>query len=103
MISYHFLNQTSRGNFFTNDSAHGAGQLWSKIPQIPSYGNHLVPFPIAVADSRPVGFNSTAILPLDSVVYEVSSLLTLLIPILNTLARYLRWRLHLSTRFSQVE
>jgi hypothetical protein len=25
MISYHFLNQTTRGNFFTNSTAHGAG------------------------------------------------------------------------------
>ncbi|KAF8973334.1 lysophospholipase catalytic domain-containing protein [Flammula alnicola] len=74
MISYHFLNQTSRQNFFTNDTGHGAGQLWSQIPQIPAYQNHLVPFPIVVADSRPVGSNLTTILPLDSVVYEITPL-----------------------------
>lgn len=73
MISYHFLNQTSRQNFFTNDSGHGAGQLWSQIPLIPSYQNHLLPFPIAVADSRPSGSNLTTVLGLDSVVYEVSA------------------------------
>ncbi|KAF8906593.1 phospholipase B [Gymnopilus junonius] len=72
MISYHFLNQTSRSNFFTNDSAHGAGQLWSKIPLIPAYQNLSIPFPIIVADSRPVGSNLTTILSFDSVVYEIT-------------------------------
>ncbi|PPQ68206.1 hypothetical protein CVT25_015038 [Psilocybe cyanescens] len=72
MISYHFLNQTSRSNFFTNDTGHGAGQLWSEIPLIPAYQNHLTPFPIVVADSRPSNSNSTAILGLDSVVYEIT-------------------------------
>lgn len=72
MISYHFLNQTTRQNFFTNDTGHGAGQLWSEIPQIPAYRDLLVPFPIVVADSRPVGSNLTTILGLDSVVYEVN-------------------------------
>lgn len=71
MISYHFLNQTSRANFFTNDSAHGAGQLWSDIPQVPAYQQHQAPFPIVVADSRPVGSNMTTVLPLDPIVYEV--------------------------------
>ena len=71
MISYHFLNQTSRKNFFSNDSAHGAGQLWSHIPSIPSFQKHLVPFPLLVTDSRPVGSNSTAVLDANAVVYEV--------------------------------
>ncbi|KAF8799374.1 phospholipase B [Phlegmacium glaucopus] len=74
MISYHFLNQTSRQNIFTNDTAHGAGQLWSQIPQVPAYQNHLLPFPIIVADSRPVGSNATTILSLDSVAYEITPL-----------------------------
>ncbi|KAF8650407.1 hypothetical protein AX16_005214 [Volvariella volvacea WC 439] len=74
MISYHFLNQTSRDNFFTNDTAHGAGQLWSEIPLIPTYQQHQVPFPIVVANSRPVGSNITTILPLDSIVYEITPL-----------------------------
>jgi len=72
MIAYHFLNQTNPGNFFTNDSAHGAGQLWSDVPLIPSWQQHLVPFPIIQADSRPVGSNSTAQLDPASVVYEVN-------------------------------
>ncbi|KAG5642435.1 hypothetical protein DXG03_002781 [Asterophora parasitica] len=72
MISYHFLNQTNRKNFFTNDSAHGAGQLWSKIPQIPAYQQHQTPFPIVVADSRPVGSNLTTALSFDPIVYEIS-------------------------------
>jgi lysophospholipase len=71
MISFHFLNQTSRGNFFTNDSAHGAGQLWSQIPNTPAYQQHLTPFPLICADSRPAGSNLTTALPPDPVVYEV--------------------------------
>ena len=72
MISYHFLNQTTRNDFFTNDSAHGAGQLWSNVPLIPSWQQYQVPFPIIQADSRPVSSNSTAILDPSSVVYEVN-------------------------------
>jgi lysophospholipase len=73
MISYHFLNQTTRDNFFTNDTAHGAGQLWSDVPLIPSWQQHQVPFPIIQADSRPVGSNATGrILDPASVVYEVN-------------------------------
>jgi lysophospholipase len=74
MISYHFLNQTNRPNFFSNDTAHGAGQLWSRIPDVPAFQSHLAPFPIAVADSRPVGSNLTTTLPLEPVVYEISPL-----------------------------
>lgn len=72
MIAYHFLNQTTRANFFTNDSAHGAGQLWSSIPDIPAFQQHLTPFPMLVTDSRPVGSNLTTALPLDPVVYEIT-------------------------------
>ncbi|KAF8499635.1 phospholipase B [Russula emetica] len=72
MISYHFLNQTSRINFFTNDTAHGAGQLWSSVPSIPSWQQHLVPFPIIQADSRPVGSNLTTVLDPSSTVYEMT-------------------------------
>jgi hypothetical protein len=72
MISYHFLNQTSRDNFFTNDTAHGAGQLWSDVPLIPSWQQHQVPFPIIQADSRPVNSTSTGTLDPSSVVYEVN-------------------------------
>ncbi|TFK44639.1 phospholipase B [Crucibulum laeve] len=74
MISYHFLNQTSRKNVFTNDTAHGAGQLWSHIPQIPAYAQYQTPFPIIVTDSRPVGSNLTTSLSLDPVVYEITPL-----------------------------
>lgn len=74
MISYHFLNQTTRGNFFTNETAHGAGQLWSRIPEIPAYAKKQTPFPIIMADSRPVGSNSTALLTPEPVVYEITPL-----------------------------
>ncbi|KAF8210154.1 phospholipase B [Mycena galopus ATCC 62051] len=72
MISYHFLNQTNRGNFFTNSTAHGAGQLWSDIPNIPAFQQQLTPFPLIVADSRPSGSNLTTSLSPTSVVYEIS-------------------------------
>ncbi|KAG5716751.1 Lysophospholipase 3 [Termitomyces sp. T112] len=74
MISYHFLNQTNRANFFTNDTAHGAGQLWSNIPLIPAYQQFQTPFPIIVADSRPVGSNLTTVLSPDSTVFEITPL-----------------------------
>jgi lysophospholipase len=75
MVSYHFLNQTNRANFFTNDSAHGAGQLLSDVPSIPKWQQYLVPFPIIQADSRPVGSNLTTTLDPSSTVYEVNPLL----------------------------
>ncbi|KAG6896435.1 hypothetical protein C0992_008312 [Termitomyces sp. T32_za158] len=74
MISYHFLNQTTRENFFTNDTAHGAGQLWSDIPLIPAYQQYQTPFPIVVADSRPVGSNLTTALSPESTVFEITPL-----------------------------
>jgi lysophospholipase len=72
MISYHFLNQTNRRNFFSNDSAHGAGQLWSDIPNVPAYQERRTPFPLVVVNSRPAGSNMTTLLPPEPVVYEVS-------------------------------
>ncbi|KAI0092923.1 phospholipase B [Irpex rosettiformis] len=74
MISYHFLNETTRSNFFTNETAHGAGQLWSNIPLIPSYAQHQTPFPLIMADSRPAGSNLTTQLAPESVVYEITPL-----------------------------
>ncbi|KAF6762965.1 phospholipase B [Ephemerocybe angulata] len=74
MISYHFLNQTTRANFLTNDSAHGAGQLWSDIPKLPSYRNFEVPFPMVVANARPSGSNATTALGIEATVYEITPL-----------------------------
>ncbi|EMD37706.1 hypothetical protein CERSUDRAFT_50016 [Gelatoporia subvermispora B] len=59
-------------NFFTNDSGHGAGQIWSDMPAIPSFAQHQVPMPIIMADSRPVDDNSTGALPPGPVVYEIT-------------------------------
>ena len=72
MISYHFLNGTTRDNFFTNDSAHGAGQFWSHIPNIPAFASYETPFPLITIDSRPANFTNTTILPPEPVVYEVN-------------------------------
>jgi lysophospholipase len=77
MISYHFLNQTDYANFFTNDSPHGAGQLWSDMPNLPAYEQALAPFPLVVFDSKPAGLNTTNPLPLEPVVYEVSVAVTM--------------------------
>ena len=73
MISYHFLNGTTRGNFYTNDTSHGAGQLWSQIPLLPNFQNNTMPFPIITADSRQAGSGITTPIPLNSTVYEVST------------------------------
>ncbi|KAG7448332.1 phospholipase B [Guyanagaster necrorhizus] len=73
-LSYHFLNQTNRANFFTNDSAHGAGQLWSDIPSSQVYQQRNVPFPIILANSLPNGSNYTGVLPPEATVFEFSPL-----------------------------
>ncbi|KAI5123863.1 hypothetical protein M0805_005680 [Coniferiporia weirii] len=72
MISYHFLNGTTKGNFFTNDSSHGAGLLWSDMPDIPAFANNSLPFPIIMTDSRPIGSNLTTILANTATVYEIT-------------------------------
>ncbi|KIY53628.1 hypothetical protein FISHEDRAFT_32937 [Fistulina hepatica ATCC 64428] len=71
-LSYHFLNGTTEVNFFTNDSAHGAGQLWSRIPSSDIFQNYSVPYPIVIADSRPVGSNYDSNTTLNATVYELS-------------------------------
>ncbi|KAH7919355.1 phospholipase B [Leucogyrophana mollusca] len=73
MVAYHFLNGTTRSNFYENTStAHGAGQLWSHVPFLPSYQNFSMPFPIVVTNSQPVGTNVTTVAPLGAVVYEIT-------------------------------
>ncbi|ETW80449.1 hypothetical protein HETIRDRAFT_384983 [Heterobasidion irregulare TC 32-1] len=59
-------------NFFSNDTAHGAGQLWSNIPLSDPWQQHIPPFPIIMADSRPVGSNLTTALSPDPVAYEIT-------------------------------
>ncbi|KAF7980794.1 hypothetical protein HWV62_36869 [Athelia sp. TMB] len=72
-IAYHFLNGTSTGNFYTNDSAHGAGQRWSDVQRVPSFQSHVAPFPIIVATSLPIGSNLSTP-PLAQTVYEMTPL-----------------------------
>ncbi|KIJ68152.1 hypothetical protein HYDPIDRAFT_173810 [Hydnomerulius pinastri MD-312] len=74
MIAYHFLNGTTRSNFYTNNIDHGAGQLWSQIPILSSYENQSMPFPIVVADSQPSGSSASSPSSLESVVYEMTPL-----------------------------
>ncbi|KAF8135442.1 phospholipase B [Boletus edulis] len=64
-LSYHFLNQTTRNNFYTNTTAHGVGQLWSQIPLLSSYADQSMPFPIIAADSLPSGSGSTPFTPIE--------------------------------------
>jgi len=71
MISYHFLNETTRNNFYTNDTSHGAGQLWSQISLLSNFRNNTMPFPIVAADSRQAGSGLTT--TLNSTVYEAST------------------------------
>jgi hypothetical protein len=74
LISYHFLNGTTRSNFFTNDSAHGAGLLWSDIPNTAPFQDSSIPYPLVIVDSEPVMTNHLGAPPLSSVVYEVDML-----------------------------
>ncbi|KAF9782507.1 phospholipase B [Thelephora terrestris] len=72
MLSYHFFNQTTRANFFTDDTSHGAGQLWSNLPRSSMFQGFNVPVPLIVFDSRPSGTKTNGYTPLDVPVYEVS-------------------------------
>ncbi|KAG1895501.1 phospholipase B [Suillus fuscotomentosus] len=72
MISYHFLNETTRENFYTNQTGHGAGQLWSQMSLLPNFQNYTMPFPIVATDSRKAGSGITTNVPLNSTVYEIT-------------------------------
>jgi lysophospholipase len=74
MVSYHFLNGTTRDNFYTNDTSHGAGQLWSQMSLLPNFQNNTMPFPIVAVDSRQAG--SGLATTLNSTVYEVRTRIT---------------------------
>jgi len=82
-LAYHFLTGlgdrtkadtiTSQGNFFTNDTSHGAGVLWSHMVNIPTFQKRELPLPIVVANTRPLGFSKlspTPDIPLNSTQYE---------------------------------
>jgi lysophospholipase len=66
-LSYHFLTGlgnpitsdtiTTTGNFFTNDTSHGAGILWSDMASLPTFQKREFPLPLVVADVRPPGFS----------------------------------------------
>jgi len=71
MLSYHFLNQTSRANFFTDDSSHGAGQLWSNLPRNSMFEEYNVPLPLVIFNSRPSGMKVNGFTPHNIPVYEV--------------------------------
>ena len=63
-LAYHFLSGlgasnmvdsiTTTDNFFTNETSHGAGILWSDMTDLPVFQSHQFPIPIVVVDSLPV-------------------------------------------------
>ena len=64
---------TTRENFFTNDTSHGAGILWSDMKTIPSFQKREFPLPIVVTNVRPPGFSKlppSTVLFLNSTQYE---------------------------------
>ncbi|KZT18493.1 FabD/lysophospholipase-like protein [Neolentinus lepideus HHB14362 ss-1] len=46
----HFLNGTTKTNFFDNDTVHGAGVLFSDLQNVPTFVSRQQPLPIVVAD-----------------------------------------------------
>ncbi|KAI0313929.1 phospholipase B [Amylostereum chailletii] len=76
LLSYHFLNGTTRDNFFSDETAHGAGQRWSQITSLSAFQNHIPPFPIVVANSLPNNISADNDDPpsLQDVVYEITPL-----------------------------
>ncbi|KIJ52230.1 hypothetical protein M422DRAFT_156996 [Sphaerobolus stellatus SS14] len=72
LLSYHFLNGTTRANYFTNDTAHGAGLLWSDVLTVPAFINREMPFPIIVSDSQESSDPDGIRPPAKNVVYEIT-------------------------------
>lgn len=71
-ISFHFLNGTTRENFYSRDVAHGAGQLWSLIPNSSPWQQHSVPFPLIQTVSRGANATANTTATLQDVQYEIS-------------------------------
>ena len=82
-LAYHFLTGlgslstldtiTTEQNFFTNDTSHGAGILWSDMKFVPTFQQREFPLPIVVTNVRPPGFAKlppSTILFLNSTQYE---------------------------------
>ena len=82
-LGYHFLaglgdpseadTITTQQNFFTNDTSHGAGVLWSNMTNLPTFQKREFPLPIVVAATRPPGFAQLSPIPeipLNSTQYE---------------------------------
>ena len=82
-LGYHFLaglgdpskadTITTQQNFFTNDTSHGAGVLWSHMTDLPTFQKREFPLPIVVAATRPSGFSQLSPIPeipLNSTQYE---------------------------------
>ncbi|KIJ47423.1 hypothetical protein M422DRAFT_164028 [Sphaerobolus stellatus SS14] len=68
MVSYHFLNGTTRNNFYTNDTSHGANILFSNLPSQDIYQNFSVPLPIIALNFQvPAGADASS-----SIIYEIT-------------------------------
>lgn len=81
-LGYHFLTGlgdsravdtiTTEDNFFTNETSHGAGILWSQMTNLPVFKKRQFPLPIVVVDSIPLGAQllPNNLVPLNSTHYE---------------------------------
>ncbi|KAL5479087.1 hypothetical protein ACEPAI_2375 [Sanghuangporus weigelae] len=68
LLARHFCNGTHASAFFDDtQSTHGAGILLSGIPNLPSFKNHQIPFPIITADSVSPREDRNNIIPGDTV------------------------------------
>ncbi|KAL5520214.1 hypothetical protein ACEPAG_9427 [Sanghuangporus baumii] len=68
LLARHFCNGTHASTFFDDtQSTHGAGILLSEIPNLPSFKNHEIPFPIITADSVSPREDKNEIIPGDIV------------------------------------
>ncbi|KAL5496133.1 hypothetical protein ACEPAH_3050 [Sanghuangporus vaninii] len=68
LLARHFCNGTHASTFFDDtQSTHGAGILLSDIPNLPSFKNHQIPFPIITADSVSPNEDKNNVIPGDIV------------------------------------
>ncbi|KAJ3533636.1 hypothetical protein NM688_g7256 [Phlebia brevispora] len=62
-LARHFCNGTTLANFFNPNITHGAGITLSEMISLPNFKQHLIPFPIIVADSLSKFQNNKEIIP----------------------------------------
>jgi lysophospholipase len=86
-LSYHFAPGTTRDNFYerADNSSHGATLLWTDVKTTSSFQNHVLPFPIIVADQQIEGVTGAgnplviSPVPINQTSYEFSPLYVVLV------------------------